>query len=250
MSLPYLAAAALVLPLFALGLWSGFRIGLADSVLSAIAASEQALSVRTPGGVWAMALALLWFALAYWRRAAPFWQAALVVLGATAALLRAGNAWIDGVLLIAPLGAQLASLRLQPVILCAVATCGVLVASTTVWTARPPALPHAAVEAAKAADPTDTVFADWRWAAELQQHLDERVLASGGLASESSDFWLNYVRITQDHERWSAELRDLDADMVVLSPDQSALIQVVRASSEWHALYDGGDAFVAERAKP
>jgi hypothetical protein len=246
---PYLAAAALVLPLFALALWSGLRIGLSDSVLSAITASEQPLSVRSPGGIWAVALALLWFALAYWRRDAPLWQAVLVALGATAALLRTGNAWIDGVLLIAPLGAQLASLRLRPIVLCALAASGVLVAGQTLWTTRPPVLPQAAIEAAQASSGNGNVFADWRWTSQLQQQLGEPVLASGGLASESPDFWLNYVRITQDHERWSAELHDLNANLVVLSGDQVALEQRVRVSSQWHVLYDGADAFVAELVK-
>jgi hypothetical protein len=223
------------------------RIGLSDSVLSAIATSEQPLSVRSPAGLWAAALAVLWFALAYWRRDAPPWQAALVALGATAALLRTGNAWIDGVLLIAPLGAQLSSLRLRPIILGPIAAAGLLVAGQTLWTTRPPALPQTAIEAAQAGSGNGTVFADWRWAGQLQQQLAEPVLASGGLASESTDFWLDYVRITQDHERWSTELRDLNADLVVLSSDQRPVVERVRASSQWHVLYDGADAFVAER---
>jgi hypothetical protein len=247
--LPYLAAVALALPLFALALWSGLRIGLSDSVLSAITTSEQPLSVRSPGGVWAVALALLWFALAYWRREAPPWQAALVALGATAALLRTGNAWFDGVLLIAPLGAQLTSLRLRPIILCAIVAAGVLVAGHTLWTTRPPVLPRAAIEAAQTSSSNGTVFADWRWAGELQQHLVQPVLASGGLASASPDFWLDYVRITQDRERWATELRDLNADLVVLNADQRQVVEQVRASSQWHVLYAGADAFVAERVR-
>jgi hypothetical protein len=247
-ALPYLASAALVLPLFALALWTGFRIGLSDSVLAAIAASEQPLSVRTPGGIWAVALALLWFALAYWRRNAPLWQTALVVLGATAALLRAGNAWIDGVLLIAPLGEQLTSLRPRPIMLCAISTCGVVLMASTLWTTRPPVLPKEAIDAAQGVASKGTVFADWRWAPNLQQHLGERVWAAGGLGAESSNFWLNYVRISQGDERWAAELQDLNADLVVLSGDQLALEQQVRASSQWHVLYDSANALVAERA--
>jgi hypothetical protein len=244
---PYLASASLVVPLFALAAWTGFRIGLSDSVLSTIAASEQPLSVRSPGGIWAIALPLLWFALAYWRRDAPLWQAALVLLGATAAFLRAGNAWIDGLLLIAPLGAQLSALRPRLVFFYGAAALGVLVAAQTLWTSRPPVLPPAAIEAAQTTNDSGTVFADWRWATELQQDLPQQVLASGGLASESPRFWLDYVRIVQDHERWSTELQDLGADVVVLNPEQDALSQDVRASSHWHVLYDGADAFVAER---
>jgi hypothetical protein len=246
-ALPYLASAALVLPLFALALWSGFRIGLSDSVLAAIAASEQPLSVRTPGSMWTLALALVWFALAYRRRDAPLWQAALVVLGGLVVLLRAGNAWLDGLALIVPLGAQLSALRLRPVFLYAAAVVGFVVAGQTLWSTRPPVLPQAAIQAAQSSAEGGTVFADWRWATELQQHVDDRVWAAGGVGSESTDFWLDYVRITQDHERWSTELRDMDANLVVLSDDQVTLEQQVRASSQWHVLYDAGNAFVAER---
>ena len=77
---------------------------------------------------------------------------------------------------------------------------------------------------------------------------DRRVLAAGGLASESPDFWLNYVRIVNDYEQWPAELRALNADLLVLDSDNSTLADQVRASSEWRVLYDTGNAFVAERS--
>jgi hypothetical protein len=247
--LAFLAATALVLPLFSLEVWSGFRIAASDSILSAIAVTEQPLSVRSPAGVWAIGLALLWFAIAYGRRRAPLWQAALVLLGGVAVLLRTGNAWLDGLALIVPLGAQLSSLRLRPIVLCTAAAFGMLVAAATLWTTRPPVLPPGAVEAAQAAHGRGTVFADWRWAPDLQRDLPrQNVLASGGIASETPDFWLDYVRIVQDYEQWPAELNRLNVNLLVLDRTQSGFVDEVRASRDWQVVYDSGLALVAERA--
>lgn len=238
-----------MLPLIAAEVWTGYRLALSDWLLSTIAAVEQPLSVRSPDGQWAIGLALLWFVLAYWRRSATWWQAALVVLGGTAALLRAGNAWLDGLLLIAPLGAQLSAFRRMPVRLGAAAAVGVLVAVGTIWVARPPTLPQGAIDAAQSAAGTHAAFADWRWAPELQQRLPDRhVLAAGGLASESDQFWLDYVRIIQDHEQWPAELRELDVDLLVVNTEQPGFVDQIRASSDWHVLYDSGATLVAERS--
>jgi hypothetical protein len=160
-------------------------------------------------------------------------------------MLRTGNAWLDGLALIAPLGSQLACFRLRPLVFGAAATAGVLAAGATLWTMRPPALPEAAVHVAQSADAN--VFTDWRWAAELQHHLDHPVLASGGLASESAEFWLDYVRITQDYERWPDELRNLNVDLLVLPAEDAALLDQVRASADWQVLYDQDSVVVARR---
>jgi hypothetical protein len=242
---PYLAAVALVLPLCAPEVWSGFRLALSDKFLSAIAFTEQPLSVRTPGGEWAIGLALVWFGLAYWRRNATWWQAALVVLGGTAALLRTGNAWLDGLALIAPLGAQLAGLRPRLAVLAGAAAIGVLVAAFTLWSTRSPALPAAAVQAVQAAGGTGTVFTDWRWAPALQGQVNEKVLAAGGLGSESPEFWANYVRITLDYERWNNALRDLHVDVLAFPTDDAEFVDDVRASSDWHVVYDADNVLVA-----
>src|SRR5438132_67354 len=101
---PYAVALSLVLPLFAIEVWSGFRLANADNALAAIAPTEQPLSARSPGGQWAIGLALAWLALAYRRRHFHWWEGALVVLGATAALPRTGNGWLDGLMLVVPLG--------------------------------------------------------------------------------------------------------------------------------------------------
>jgi hypothetical protein len=109
-------------------------------------------------------------------------------------------------------------------------------------------LPPAALEAA--GSPHRTVFADWRWAPELQRNLDARVLGAGGLASESAAFWLDYVRVTQDFEAWPAELRAMNVDLLVIDTDQSGLADQVRVSADWRVLFDADRALVAERVTP
>ena len=82
------------------------------------------------------------------------------------------------------------------------AVVGVCVAVALLLSMRPPELPSGARTAAASASPKQAqgaVLADWRWAGELQRNLGNgrTVLASGGLASESPDFWLDYVRILE-----------------------------------------------------
>jgi hypothetical protein len=246
----FVVAVCAVLPLFAPGVWSGFRLALADPVLGTVAASEQPLSVRSAGGQWAMLLALVWFGLAYWRRDARWWEMALVVLGGAAALIRTGNAWVDALALIMPLARQLTLLRPRPWMLVCAGAASVVFAAATVYLTRPPALPQPVVQAA-ANSTGATVFADWRWAPELQRELPDRtVMAAGGLTSESPDFWLNYVRVVQDYEHWPTELQSMNANLLVLNTDNADLADQVRASPDWHVLYDTGNAFVAQRAAP
>lgn len=248
-TLACVAAAGLVLPLVAPEVWSGFHLALADDLLGVIAVSEQPMSVRSPGGEWAIGLALVWFALAYRQRSMHWWEPLLVLLGGTAALLRTGNAWLYAIALMPALGAQLACLRPPRKAMLAAAVVGVSVAAFTLWTTRPPTLPHAALVAAQSVH--GTVFADWRWAPELQRDLgqDRRVLGSGGLASETQAFWIDYVRIIQDFEKWPDELRGLNAEVLVLPIDQPVIDQI-RSSSEWHVVYDADNVLVAERQSP
>src|SRR5262249_15260391 len=91
-----IVAVCAALPLFAPEVWSGFRLAQSDTALSVIAATEQPLSVRSPGGLWAMLLALAWFGLAYWQRHVTWWEAVLIVVGGSVALARLGNAWLFG----------------------------------------------------------------------------------------------------------------------------------------------------------
>jgi hypothetical protein len=245
----WVAAVCAVLPLIGAEVWSGFRLALPDPVLGAIAPGEQPLSVRSVGGVWAMLLALVWFGLAYWRRDLRWWEVSLVILGTAAALIRTGNAWLEALALIAPLARQSGLLAPPRWILASAAAISLVVAGVSVYVTRPPALPGPALAAAAAANPSGgTVFADWRWAPQLQRELaNQKVLAAGGLASESPEFWLNYVRIVEDYEQWPSELQAMQVNLLVLNSQDPALADQVRASPDWQVLYDTDNAFVAQR---
>jgi hypothetical protein len=127
-------------------------------------------------------------------------------------------------------------------------------AALTLNLSRPPELSSAATQAALSAAGRGKTLADWRWAGDLQRQLgaDRLVLASGGPGSESTDFWLDYVRIAKGHERWASALRQMDVDLVVLesSDQQHQAAELVRASADWRVLYDANDALVAARASP
>jgi hypothetical protein len=251
---PYILAILAVLPLLAPEIWSGFRLGVSDTVLSVIAPTEQPLSVRSPGGLWAMALVLIWFSLAYWRRDAKLWEAALVIIGGAAALTRLGNAWVDAVAMVLPLGRQLASLDLKPVVVTALGAICVAATLATATLTRPPELPQAARQVAIGASTGGKVIADWRWAPEVQSQLGSRrqVYAAGGLASESADFWVDYLRIAQGHERWAELLRGMGVDLVVMdsADQQHQAAELIRASSDWRVTFDSGGTLVAERRSP
>jgi hypothetical protein len=251
---PYLLATCAVLPLLAPEIWTGFRLAFSDPFLSVIAPIEQPLSVRSPGGVWAMGLALVWFGLAYWQRRFALWEPVLVVLGGAAALARMGNLWVDAAFILLPLARQVSTAKVPGLILGAAATASVAIAILTLATGRPPELQQAAVDAARASAQQGSVMADWRWSAELQQRLGSQrhVFASNGLASESSDAWLDYLRVAQGHERWAEALRRLGIDTVVLnaSDQQVQAAALIRTSPEWRVVYDAAGALVAERTTP
>jgi hypothetical protein len=252
-----------VLPLLVPELWVGFRLGLFDTALSVIAPTEQPLSVRSPAGLWAIGLALAWFGLAYWRRRFAWWEAALVLIGAIAALARMGNAWFDAAALAIPLARQLTMANFRPVILSGLAAVCLASVAATFATTRPPELPAAASEAAAAAaadltavSPTErsTVLADWRWAGEVQQRLGpgRTVWASRGLNSESTDFWLDYLRVAQGHARWADLLSQMRVDLLVLDAtgQQRQAADLVRTSADWHVTFDAKGVLVAERISP
>jgi hypothetical protein len=242
---PYVLSALAVLPLVAPSIWNGFGVGLADPVLGVVSAAEQPLSVRSPGALWAMALVLSWLGLAYWRRNFQPWHAALVAGGTVAALVRAGNLWLLALALLVPLGGQLRHMPRSGSL--AAACAGIAVALFTALATRPPSLPSSAL----AAVPSQaTVLADWRWASALQRDTSGHVLAADGLRAQPIDFWVDYLRITQGHERWPAILRGYEVSVVVLnSTDTPLAADLVRASSDWHVLDDSDGAFVAERIR-
>jgi hypothetical protein len=240
-----------VLPLLAIEVGSGFRLGLTDPVRSVIAPIEQPLSVRSPSGLWAMGLAAAWFGLAYWRGRFSVWEAGLVVLGGAAALARVGNAWLDALALFVPLARQLAGAPFGTRTQVGLAVLSLGVAGAIVVISRPPNLPREARDAAAAAAVSGAVFADWRWAAELQRQIGDRrqVLAAPGLAGESTDFWLDYLRVTQGHERWTELLQQWNVDLVVLeaTDQERQAAGLVRSSSDWHVIFDAQGALVAQR---
>ena len=243
-----------VLPLVAAEVWTGYRLAPSSLALTVISGLEQPLSVRSTVGPWAMALTIAWFALAYWRRTITLWEVALVLLGGAAILIRAGNAWVDALALAAPLTRQLLLLNPRRTLLAAVATLGLAATVYTLVSTRPPGLPAAAIQASVTSSTKGAVFADWRWASELQRRLgsERHVLAAGGLASESNEFWLDYDRIVQGHERWTEILDRMGASVLVLdSADQAhATADLVRESTtSWRVTYDADGVLVAERLR-
>jgi hypothetical protein len=126
---------------------------------------------------------------------------------------------------------------------------GLAISAYTVMATRPPSVPEAAINATMAS--SGTVFADWQWAPGLQRAVGQNrtVLASGGLASESGDFWVDYLRITQGHERWSEALTRMNAQIVVLDVNGSRpAADLVRGSADWRVTHDADGALVAMRA--
>ncbi len=247
----YALGALAVLPLLVPELWVGFRLGISDTALAVIAPTEQPLSVRSPGGLWAIGLALAWFALAYWQRQFAWWEAALVVIGGAAALARLGNAWVDAAAMVVPLARQLAIAKFRPAVLAGLTlVCLAGVTATLVMT-RPPELPAAASQAALSSAGHAAVLADWRWAGQLQQRLGptRRVWAANGLTSESSEFWLDYLRVAQGHERWAEILRQQNVDLLVLdaAAQQRQAAELVRVSPEWRVTFDASGVLIAER---
>jgi hypothetical protein len=117
---------------------------------------------------------------------------------------------------------------------------------------RPPELPVAATHIVQNLAGSGNVLADWRWAPTLQAQLGSThaVLASGGLVSEPTDFWLDYLRIAQGHERWAELLRQMNVDVLVLdSVDQQRQVaSFVRTSPDWQVIFDSGGVLVAQRA--
>ncbi|MDQ6672064.1 MAG: hypothetical protein M3069_15205 [Chloroflexota bacterium] len=240
-----------MLPLAAPEVWSGFRLAQSDPVLSAISSLEQPLTVRSPGGVWAIAVALAWFSLAYWQQRMTLWEAVLVLVGSGLALARLGNGWADAALILLPFGRQIAIARFKPSILALAFGVCVVAAGLTLADSRPPSMPPGVAETVAATGRHGKILADWRWAGDLQQRLGPGclVLASDGVGSQSSEFWLDYVRVAKGHEQWAEALARMEVEVVVLdaSEQQRQAADLVRASPDWQVLYDTSTAVVATR---
>jgi hypothetical protein len=248
----YVVAAIAATPLIAPEVWSGFRLALPDASLAAIAITEQPLTGRSPGGIWAMALALAWFALACWQRRWTWWEPLLVVVGGAAVLARAGNAWLFALAMAPALGRQIVQARPRPVILMGVVAVSAVVALATLAATRPPELPSGARDASASAPTRGAILADWRWASQLQRDLggDRHVLPAGGLGAEPGDFWADYVRILQGHERWDETLQRMNVDLLVVDSHGGEIADLVRSAADWRVTYDANGALVAERSGP
>lgn len=252
MRLAWLVAAAAALPLVTPRVWAGFRIELhTDLARGALSTAEQPLSVRSFEGVWAILLAVAWFWLAQRRRDVTTWETLLVLAGGGLALVRLGNAWLDGLALVPPLARQIGQLRLPNRISLVVAVACLVLAGSVLVAQRPPAVPPAVVEVVRATHSPGVVFADWRRAGDLERALggDRPVLGAAGLAGSPTEYWYDYLRISQAHERWATILGGYQASVVVLdaADAQRAAAGVVRASADWRVLLDRDGVLVAEQ---
>jgi hypothetical protein len=182
------------------------------------------------------------------------WEAALVLVGGVAVLLRLGNAWLDGFMLVWPLAMRLRHARPPRLLAAALYVACVSGATALLLMSRPPRLPSAAFDATLAANADRAILSDWRWAGELQRRAGatRAVRGSGGLSSEPTDFWLDYLRVSQAHARWESILVAYEVDLIVLdaAERQRAAADVVRASPAWRVVFDADGALVAARSSP
>lgn len=254
-------AVMLVLPLVTAEIPVGFRVASSDLVLSVISAAEGPLSTRSPLAIW-LALVLAGWFVVWARQRGPWWEAALVVAASAIALVRVGNAWVAAIVLIVPL-ARRASTCSVPWLwsrrgLSALAFVCVVAAVVVPLATRPRDMPAGVVTtglaAARASAANGPVLAHWAWAPAVQSALgSERVVVGAkGLAGESGDVWLDYLRLVQGHQRWQAILDSWGVDLLVLdAADQDRkAADLVRGSTRWRVIYEGDGALVAERRTP
>lgn len=248
---PWLVAAASVVPLIAAALPSGFRLGVTDIARAVLSSAEQPLSARSPVAVWALVVVAAWFAL--WLRRGRWWEAVVVALAGAMVLARTGNAWLTGVLLVAPLATELRKLpwTSRPVLVGIALVLGVLASVGLVAAERPRPLTPVAIAAAQQAPTKGSTLAHWAWAPELGNQLGgaRPVLAAGGLFAETDEFWIDYLRVAQGHERWATILADWHVDLVVLDAanQEQKAAALVRESPDWQIVYDAEGTLVAER---
>jgi hypothetical protein len=232
--------------------WEGFRVAWQPHpTLRYFDPLEQALTIRTLPGAWALLLAVTWFAAVHRRRAVHWWEVLLVGAGLGIALVRLGNVWLAALLLAAPLASQAthASLRVKALVLLVVTS--VLLSLGIAVAGRPAPLPPAAAEALRATGASGgSVFADRAWASDLQHALPQwTVLGAGDAWSQDPSYWEDYFNVSLGWHRWDALLDARRADTLVVEParDQADLAWEVRRSTHWHVLLDAPNLLVAER---
>jgi hypothetical protein len=212
-------AVCAVLPLLVPLVWHGISLRLQTNIaLAALSPLEAPWSIREPLGVWALALCLVWFALAYRGRTARWWELPLVLLAMAVLLPRIGNAWPTAALLVLPLYRQAgAASRWLPLAI----VIGLVASAALLVRAKPSQPPVVALTAAGAE------------------------IGRQPLNSESTEFWLDYLRVVQGHERWQHILDGWGARAIEVrgAPE---LARLVRDSAEWRVVKDDADALVAE----
>ena len=153
--------------------------------------------------------------------------------------------------LVVPLARQLAIARFSPRVLSGLTALCLAASAVTVAMTRPPELPAPAAQAAHSTAGLGTVLANWRWAGELQRRLgpSHQVWAGNGLNSESKEFWLDYLRVSQGHVHWAEILRQENVDLLVLDAagQQRQVADLVRTSADWRVTFDANGVLVAER---
>jgi hypothetical protein len=153
------------------------------------------------------------------------------VAAAAVALPRVGNVWLSALLLAPPLAKQAPRTWLAPL--------GLVVAAVLTLLMRPPALSQAAVEAARNAG--GAVFSDWRWAREV---------GGTGMDQAATEYWLDYLRVAQGHERWDEILQGYQVVVLDAADRERLGAEQVRQAADWQVLFDSQGVLVAERTRP
>lgn len=247
----WLVSAALVFPLIAAEAPSGFRLGVTDIARAVLSSAEQPLSARSLVGDWVLALVAAWFVL--WLRGGRWWEATVVAIAGAIVLARTGNAWLTGILLVAPLAIELRRLAwtCKPLVVGVAVVGSVLISLGLILVERPRPIAAAALAAARQAPTSGSTLAHWAWAPELQSDFGRArpVLAAGGLSGESEEFWIDYLRVAQGHERWATILTEWNVNLVVLDAanQEHKAAALVRESADWQVVYDAEGTLIAER---
>ena len=64
------------------------------------------------------------------------------------------------------------------------------------------------------------------------------------------DVWLDYLQISAAQDGWEQRLAHYNVQTLMLSPEQSALINAARASMDWTEIYADAAAVILTRAAP
>lgn len=223
----------------------------ANPGLGFVSELEQPLTVDALPGVLALALVLAWWGLAYRTRALAIWEPVPVLVGCVLALVRLGNVWCVGLLLVLPLAQQIGRLRLPRAgwLLAG----GVLMAANLVLgvLGRPPTVPDAAAQTIAQLAPSGAqVFAYQPWAASLQKDLGsgDTVVDASALETWQQSDVDGYQHVSLGGLGWEDTLAQQNVSFLVLNPNstQSWLIRQLPQSTHWQVVLDSPACLVAE----